>query len=74
MGETRRIGWKRAVGGAVLALAGSAALTWMVWAMSTSDAWAMRLGLAPAAVYSAVAQAMVFSGVALMWSAFRAGR
>lgn len=63
---------KRAVAGAVFALIGSAALTAMFWAVNAqSDAWAMRLGLAPAALASAAAQGLVLYGVWLLWSAFR---
>ncbi|MGA0607254.1 hypothetical protein ACO2Q0_14785 [Phenylobacterium sp. VNQ135] len=74
MSAHRHIGWKRAIGGAVLAVAGSVALSAMLWSISASDSWSMRLGLAPAAVASAVAQTMVFVGVWLLWSAFRARR
>ena len=68
------MGFKRAVIGALLALVGSAALSLMRWATSASDAWSIRLGLAPATLASAVAQIMVVAGVWMLWSAFRSGR
>lgn len=62
----------QAVIGAVCALAGSVALTAMFWAVnSRSEAWVFRLGLAPAALASAVAQGLVFYGVWQLWRAFR---
>lgn len=74
MSGNRHVGWKRALVGVVLTVTGSVALSWMIWAISASDAWSARLGLAPATVFSAAAQIMVFVGVWMLWSAFRAGR
>lgn len=75
MPEThRQIGWKRAVLGAVLALLGSAGLSFVIWAPVVSDAWSIRLGLAPGAALSAAAQVMAIVGVWMLWSAFRSGR
>jgi hypothetical protein len=74
--DVRHPSLKRAAVGAVFVLAGSLALSGLVWATygdsAACQAWSVRLGLGGATLISGVAQTLVLLGLWQFWRAFQA--